>query len=62
MKLRHRVIYGIVGGLVYASILAALDYFKDKAFDFKKFFVGVLIFGVFMALFASLNNNKKNES
>ena len=57
-KLKSQIIYGIFSGIIYASFIAIVDYFSDKEFSFKKFIIGLIIFGI--AIIIATRINKKN--
>ncbi|ULC58417.1 hypothetical protein MBM09_10840 [Flaviramulus sp. BrNp1-15] len=58
-NLSSQIIYGIFSGLIYASFIAIIDYFRDKEFSFKKFIFGLIIFGLAMVIAAKIR--KKNK-
>jgi len=60
MKLKHPIIYGIIGSLGFASSIALVDFFRDKEFELLKFILGIFIFGIAM-FFTARINNKKDE-
>ena len=58
---KSRIIYGSVSGLVYALVIALLDYFNDEEFDLRKFILGLLIFGIVMMIIAKIRKPKNKE-
>ena len=56
-ELKSQIIYGIFSGIIYASFIAIVDYFSDKEFSFKKFIIGLIIFGI--AIIIATRINKK---
>lgn len=58
-KLSSKIIYGLAAGLVYATTLALMDYFRDKDFDLISFISGTIIFGLVMIIAAKLNKKEK---
>ncbi len=58
-SLKSRLIYSLISGLFYASILAFFDYLGDKEFNFKKFIIGMIVFGVVMFFVAKIKNKKE---
>ena len=58
---KSRIIYGSVSGLVYALVIALLDYFNDEEFDLRKFIIGFVIFGIAMMIFARMRKSKNKQ-
>lgn len=56
---RSRIIYGIVSGVVYATTISTFDHFQDKEFSFKKYILGVIIFGLVMIVVFTFKNKNK---
>mgnify|MGYP003613582633 CR=1 FL=1 len=46
-------------GLIYATLMAGLDYYFDEVFKLAKFLFRFFFFGLFMGLLA--RNNTKNQ-
>lgn len=58
-NLKHQIIYGAITGLVYASFIAAVDYYKDKEFSLKKFIIGMVAFGLAMFVVTKIKSRKE---
>lgn len=59
-KLKTQILYGIISGTIYATIIAVLDYFRDKEFNLKKFIIGLVIFGIIMIIVSGFRDKSKN--
>ena len=58
-NLKSQIIYGVLSGVIYAMFIAAVDYFRDKDFSFKKFIFGLIIFAIAMIIATRIN--RKNN-
>jgi hypothetical protein len=58
-KINTLVLYGIISGTIYATIIAVLDYLQDKEFNIKKFILGMIIFGVAMIIVSRIRDRNK---
>lgn len=57
--LKSQIIYGIISGFIYAGFIAIVDYFRDKEFDFKKFIIGFVFFGLAMFVVTKVKSKKE---
>ncbi|MDC1197538.1 hypothetical protein [uncultured Algibacter sp.] len=57
--MKSQIIYGVLSGVIYATFIAAVDYFRDKDFSFKKFIFGLIIFAIAMIIATRIN--RKNN-
>ncbi|MDA9069708.1 hypothetical protein OAC43_00995 [Flavobacteriaceae bacterium] len=57
--MKSQIIYGVLSGVIYATFITAVDYFRDKDFSFKKFIVGLIIFTIAMIIATRIN--RKNN-
>ncbi|WP_458626436.1 hypothetical protein [Winogradskyella sp. PC D3.3] len=55
------IIGGLVGGIVYASIMAGFDFSDGQNFRIWRFIFNALIFGTFMGLMTRYNIKKQLE-
>lgn len=53
------IIGGLVGGIVYASIMAGFDFLNGQILSIWKFIISALIFGIFMGLITRYNIKKQ---
>jgi hypothetical protein len=53
------IIGGLVGGIVYASIMAGFDFSDGQNFRIWRFILNALIFGTFMGLMTRYNIKKQ---
>jgi FtsH-binding integral membrane protein len=51
----------LVGGVVFAVVLAAFDFFEGKAFNILKFVLSLCVFGLFMALYVRYKYQKQTS-
>lgn len=58
-SLKHQIIYGVITGLIYASFIAIVDYFRGEAFDLKKFVIGFVFFGIAMFIVTKIKSKKE---
>jgi len=49
---------GLLGGFIYALLMAGYDYSKEQDFRLLKFIINFLFFGLFIGLLALYNNKK----
>jgi hypothetical protein len=59
--IKGRIIYGLVTGIIFASIMAAFDYYDDKTLNVLKFIFHLLFFGLFQALFIKFKSRKSEQ-
>ena len=53
------LISGLVNGIVFASIMAAFDYFEGEEINWSKFLFQFLFFGAMMGLMTSYSTKKR---
>jgi uncharacterized membrane protein len=58
-NLKSQIIYGVLSGVIYATFIATVDYFRDKDFSLKKFIIGLIIFAIAMIIATRIN--RKNN-
>ena len=61
LPLKKRVVSGIGTGLLYASLMAGLDYFTDQPFSLLKFLFNAFFFGLAMSYAFRYKITKKKD-
>ena len=60
-KTKSIIIGGLVGGIVYASIMTGFDFADGQNFRIWRFILNALIFGTFMGFMTRYNIKKQLE-